>query len=536
MPIIVSGISCPYTAEESSAFSKAAKHLSLSRQQIVKQHIHKRSIDARKQNDIRFVYSVYFVLNDPALEQKLAQKNRDVRYQPQAEYPIAVGTKKLQQPVYIVGFGPAGMFAAYRLAQLGYRPIVFERGADIETRCADVENFWKNANLNPDSNVQFGEGGAGTFSDGKLTTRISDERCSSVLQTFRKYGAPEEILYTAKPHIGTDQLRLVIRNIRESIIRMGGEVHFSHKLEKIECKDGKLCGIVVNGTHYPAEHLILAIGHSARDTFRMLAQTGIMMQNKPFSVGVRVEHLQSEINRALYGKYAEDERLPQGEYQLSHHTKEHCVYTFCMCPGGYVVPSTSAYDTVVTNGMSHHARDGVNANAAVVVSVDEKDYGTAPLAGVQYQERLEHAAFLAGGKDYHAPAALVGNFLNPGSHSDFGRVTPTYAIGVKEVDIGALFDPVISDCLKEGFQAFDQKIKGYAAKDAVMTGVETRTSSPVRILRGESLESVSVAGMYPCGEGAGYAGGIVSAAVDGLRIAERIIAEYCPFDDAKKEQ
>lgn len=530
MPIIISGISCPYTADESAAFSKAAKQLSLSQSQIDKQHIYKKSIDARKQSDIRFVYAVYFALNDPKLEQKLAEKHTSVRYQPEGKYSISVGTKKLTHPVYIVGFGPAGIFAAYRLAQHGYRPIVFERGSDMETRCKDVENFWQNTILNPECNVQFGEGGAGTFSDGKLTTRISDERCSSVLDIFKQFGASEEITYIAKPHIGTDQLRMVIQNIRNDILRMGGEVHFGHKLEKILCQDGTLAGMIVNGEYYETDHLVLAIGHSARDTFRQLHASGVMMQNKPFSVGVRIEHLQTDVNRGLYGKYAEDERLPQGEYQLSHHTREHCVYTFCMCPGGYVVPSASAPETVVTNGMSHHARNGRNANAAMVVSVDTKDYGSELLAGVTYQEKLERAAYFAGGKNYQAPAELVGNFLNENAHAGWGRVTPTYAIGVKETNLKPLFDPVIGECLRDGLLAFDRKIKGYAAKDAVMTGVETRTSSPVRILRNEQLESISVKGLHPCGEGAGYAGGIMSAAVDGLRVAEKIMSEYAPLE------
>ncbi len=530
MPIILSGISCPYTAAEEAAFAKAAKQLSLSAKQIKKQYIYKKSIDARKQNDIRFVYSVYFALSDAKTEQALAKKHAAVRYQPEGNYTVPVGSKVLKTPVYIIGFGPAGIFAAYRLASMGYRPIVFERGADMETRCRDVSHFWEEGTLNTESNVQFGEGGAGTFSDGKLTTRINDERCSSVLDIFTECGAPAEIGYIAKPHIGTDELRTVIQNIRKEIIRLGGEVHFGHKLEDLLVKNGKLCGIVVNGELYETEHLILAIGHSARDTFRMLQDKQIMMQNKPFSVGVRVEHLQSEINRALYGKFAEDLRLPQGEYQLSHHTREHCAYTFCMCPGGYVVPSASSAETVVTNGMSHHARDGKNANAAVVVSVDEKDYGTAPLAGVMYQEKLERAAFELGGRDDKAPASLVGNFLDKRSHTDFGRVTPTYAIGIRETNLESLFDPIIADCLKDGLLAFDRKMRGYAAKDAIMTGVETRTSSPLRILRGENLQSVSAAGIYPCGEGAGYAGGIMSAAVDGLRVAEQIISEYKPVD------
>ncbi len=529
MPIILSGISCPFTAPEQEAFAKAAKQLSLSASNIKKQYIYKKSIDARKQNDIRFVYAVYMALSDAKTEQKLAQKHSSVRYQPEGDYAIPVGSKTLQHPIYVIGFGPAGIFAAYRLASMGYRPIVFERGADMSTRCADVRGFWENAKLNTESNVQFGEGGAGTFSDGKLTTRISDERCSSVLDIFTRCGAPEEIGYIAKPHIGTDELRNVIQKLRHEIIRMGGEVHFHHKLEEIRYQDGKLSEVIVNGKSYPTEHTILAIGHSARDTFRMLSEHRVMMQNKPFSVGVRIEHLQSDINRALYGKYAEHPGLPQGEYQLSHHTKEHCTYTFCMCPGGYVVPSASTEQTVVTNGMSHHARDGQNANAAVVVSVDEKDYGTAPLAGVAYQEKLEKAAFVAGGSSYQAPASLVGNFINPKAHTDFSRVTPTYAIGIKETALQPLFDPVITACLQDGLLAFDRKMRGYAAKDAVMTGVETRTSSPVRILRGDSLQSVSLSGLYPCGEGAGYAGGIMSAAVDGLRVAEKIISEYKPF-------
>ncbi len=526
MPLIISNISCPYFVSEEAAFSKAKKLLSLPKGAFLDIHTYKRSIDARRQNDIRFVYSVFVDLKDPALERKLAQKIPDVRYQPDSTYDIPKGHKKLSAPIVVVGMGPAGLFAAYRLAQYGFRPIVFERGSDINTRCQDVDHFWKDGVLDTNSNVQFGEGGAGAFSDGKLTTRISDRRCGSVLKIFTQFGAPEEICHIAKPHIGTDLLCGVIQNMRKEIIRLGGRVYFHHKLDKLLTKDGRLTGIVVNGAPYETHHLILAIGHSARDTFRMLSDEKIMMQNKPFSVGVRIEHQQRLIDRGLYGKLAGDNRLPPGEYQLSHHLADgHCVYTFCMCPGGLVIPSASEENTVVTNGMSYHARNGENANAALVVSVSERDYGDNPLSGIAYQQNLECAAFAAGGRNYQAPAAFVGNFLRSGKPG-MDAVSPSYVLGVKECDLAGLFPSFIRNALAEGLRVFNRKIPGFASNGAILTGVETRTSSPVRILRDERFESVSLPGLYPCGEGAGYAGGIVSAAVDGLRIAEQLISEY----------
>ncbi len=522
MPLVVSSISLPISAVDSDAVAEAVRISQIAFKDVDSAYIVKKSVDARKNNDIRFVYTVALELLCSEQEKALKINKENVKYREKPSFEINP-TKKLADRPVVVGFGPAGMFAGLILAKYGYRPIIIERGADVETRVKDVESFWKNAVLNTESNVQFGEGGAGTFSDGKLTTRISDEYCDFVLQTFVKNGAPKEILYKAKPHIGTDNLRKIVKSIREEIISLGGEVRFNTKLVDIEIKNSSVTKAITNRGDIKTSNIILAIGHSARDTFEMLLKKDVVIETKPFSVGVRAEHLQEDINKGLYGKHFDDDRLPKGEYQLSYRKDNRAVYTFCMCPGGFVVPSSSEENSVVTNGMSEYSRDGKNANSAVVVSVDKTDFGTNPLDAIDFQRRLERLAFKEGGENYCAPAQTLEAFFEKKKRLELGRVIPTYSIGTSAADFNTIFPSKIADMLQIGFRVFDKRIKGFGANDTVITGVETRTSSPVRITRNEEYQAVGIEGLYPCAEGAGYAGGIVSAAVDGIRVAKALI-------------
>lgn len=529
MSILIHSIKTSIHEDRQEAVRKAIRLLGISEDSVQSAHIVKTSLDARKRTDVHFIHSVSVSLESGEQETVNRFSGNQVSLQLEQPLEVVVGSKKLEHRPVIVGFGPAGMFAGLLLARHGYRPLILERGSEIDRRVTDVEQFWKTGALNPQSNVQFGEGGAGTFSDGKLTTRIGDSKCGWVLKEFAAFGAPEEILYKAKPHIGTDRLREVVKNIRKEIIALGGEVRFDTMLTDLKIKSGKLAAAETASETIPAEVLILAAGHSARDTFEMLLHRGIAMEAKPFSVGVRVEHLQADINRGLYGELAGHPALPVGEYQLSHRVGERGVYTFCMCPGGMVVPSASEQEMVVTNGMSCYARDGVNANAAVAVSVSPSDFGNSPLDGMQFQRRLEHLAWQAGEKSCQAPAQDVGHFLDGKPGLTVGKVRPTYHLGVQPCDFNAVLPAFVADMLKAGLLSFDRKLNGFAARDTLLTGVETRTSSPVRILRGENLQSLAASGLYPCAEGAGYAGGIISAAVDGIRCALAVMVEYRPF-------
>jgi uncharacterized FAD-dependent dehydrogenase len=532
MALIVKNIRLPLESDESDAFDAALKRLGISRSRVESIYTAKTSLDARHRGRVALVCSVGVELAQG--EETLARKLSDAlppsefSYREKAEYRLVPGTAKLCGRPVVAGFGPAGMFAGLVLARLGYRPLIVERGEDVDTRVKRVQGFWHGGTLDTESNVQFGEGGAGTFSDGKLTTRINDLRCETVLQELVAHGAPPEVLRLAKPHIGTDRLRGVVRAIREEIVRCGGEVRFGAKLEGLRVRSGRLEAVGVGGAWLPAGALILAVGHSARDTFQMLLDSGVMLVPKPFSAGVRIEHLQSEIDRGLYGPLAGHPRLPKGEYQLSYRSGGRAVYTFCMCPGGTVVAAASEAGGVVTNGMSLHARDGVNANAALVVAVSPEDFGHGPLDGVHFQRTLEQAAFTAGGSNYRAPVQTVGDFLQGGGQYREGPVAPSYPVGVTPCRLDRLLPGFISEMLTAGLQTFGRKLPGYAAPDAVLTGVETRTSSPVRIPRDENCEASGIRGLYPCGEGAGYAGGIVSASVDGLRCAEAVVAEFAP--------
>lgn len=529
MTIRVNNITLNIKEDISVLKIKVLRKLKISEKEMIGFKILKESIDARKKDSIKFNYCIEVKCeNEKKIISKL--KDNDLKLEEDSvDEAIIHGENKLGSRPVVVGFGPAGLFAALTLAKEGYKPVVFERGEDVDNRTKTVEAFWKDGKLNLESNVQFGEGGAGTFSDGKLTTRIKDKRCGFVLDELIKSGAPEEIAYIGKPHVGTDILKGVVKNIREEIKSLGGEVHFNSKLEKIKSKDGKLESIVVNGKEIPCEALILAIGHSSRDTYEMLHEVGVSMEPKAFAIGVRIEHPQELINVSQYGKYSNHEKLKAADYKLTHQSREHGrgIYSFCMCPGGVVVAASTEEGRLVSNGMSYHARDLDNANSALVVTVGPDDFeGDGPLRGMEFQRHYEELAYKLGGSNYNAPVQLVGDFLEDKISTKLGSVTPSYEPGYEFKDLRECLPSYVVDSIKEAIKVFDTKIKGYGMWDAVLTGIETRTSAPVRMTRSESLESINLAGLYPTGEGAGFAGGIISAAVDGIKVAESIIKEY----------
>lgn len=527
MGIIISGIQLPLSAGEGEAIAAALALAGVKRAE--RAQIIRRSVDARRRSGIRFCYSVYLQLSEREEERALVKLGPRARKREETTFSPVPGDAPLVHRPVIAGFGPAGMFAALALARRGYRPVVLERGAEVSRRVEAVERLSREGVLDTRTNIQFGEGGAGTFSDGKLTTRIGDPLCELVLRELVRFGAPERILYEAKPHVGTDLLRQIVERLRHEVVRLGGEVRFEEQLTGLRMGSSGLRAVVTEREEFSAEVAVLALGHSARDSYAYLAESGFALQPKPFSCGVRIEHLQTEVDRALYGREAGNPLLPPGEYQQSLRRGDRAVYTFCMCPGGVVVPSASEEGGVVTNGMSYAARSGENANAALVVSVGPEDFGGELFAGVQFQRRLEEAAFAAGGGRYTAPCERVGAFL--GEQVRGPLVSPTYLPGVRECALSPLFPPAISEMLKTGLRAFDRRQHGFAAPGALLTGVETRTSAPLRILRGETFEAVGNPGVYPCGEGAGYAGGIMSAAVDGLRVAAAIITRYRPLEE-----
>ena len=512
---------------QSEILAAAAKRLKIKPDDILSFRVSKKSVDARKKSEVHFNITIDTNINNEAKVLAKLKNEPTVSKTEEYHYDIPSISTPRKRPV-IIGSGPAGLFAAWTLAKAGAMPIVIERGQDVDSRTAKVEKFWQSGELDPECNAQFGEGGAGTFSDGKLTTGMKDRRIELVLRQFVACGAPEEILYAGKPHIGTDKLRGTIKTLRNEIISLGGEVIFGARFCDFERSSGAICSVSYerNGsvTKLETDNVILAVGHSARDVFQLLYEKGVELIQKPFSAGMRIEHRQSWLNRAMYGDFAEHSALGAADYKLAVHLPNgRGVYTFCMCPGGHVVAAASELGGVVTNGMSYHARNSENSNAAVLVSVEPADFGSNhPLAGIEFQRRLERAAFSAGGGNYTAPAVCFGELLS-GKASGFGDVVPSYRPGVVPVHPAEYLPEFIVSSLKDGISQFGRKIKGFDAPEAVLTGVESRSSSPVRILRTEQLCSTNIRGLYPCGEGAGYAGGIMSAAVDGIKCAEAVI-------------
>ena len=497
-------------------FEKIYKKYKIDKNDVIKKRITKKSIDARNKFDIFYNYSV-------KLECKNENKIKNVQIVKKEEpFKIIVNRKSSKRPV-IIGAGPAGLFSALTLAQNGIKPIIIEQGKTVDERKKDVEEFQKTGKLNTLSNVQFGEGGAGTFSDGKLTSGIHNPLCKIVLKEFYNFGAPEQILYINKPHIGTDNLINIIRNMRNEIIKLGGEFLFNEKVTDFEFENSKVTAVICS-KRIETDTVILAIGHSARSTFEKLYEKGVKMEKKNFSIGVRIEHKQSMINKSQYGEITKL-KLPPAEYKMAYHGENRSCYTFCMCPGGTVIASSSETETIVTNGMSVYARNGENANSAVLVNVTPNDFkGESPLEGMYFQKDLEQKAFKLGGSNYNAPIQRFEDFEKNVKSTYIGEIKPTYKPGVTLSNLNEILPDFISKTLIEGIKYFDKSIKGFAHPDAILTGVETRSSSPVQITRNENKQS-NIKGLYPCGEGAGYAGGIMSAAVDGIKCAIAVLTQ-----------
>jgi uncharacterized FAD-dependent dehydrogenase len=520
-------VTLPFDHKPEALSSKVLKKLKIGRDDLLELTMVRKSLDARRRNRIVFVYSLDVKVID---EQRLLaafEEDTKVSAVRVSDDQLPSGRRFSGPSPVVVGSGPCGLFAALMLARLGAKPILIERGRDVVSRVGDVQTFWREGVLSAESNAQFGEGGAGTFSDGKLVTQIKDphNRIRQVLKEFVDAGAPKEILYEARPHIGTDNLVRIVKHLREKIIELGGQVRFETKLTGLVVRNGAAAGAVVNGNEtIETDCVVLALGHSARDTFEMLHTAGVAMAAKPFSIGVRIEHPQAIVDKAQYGKFAGHPVLGAADYKLVHHCGNgRSAYTFCMCPGGEVIACSSEPGGVVTNGMSHYRRNRPNANSALLVGVGPEDWGSEhPLAGIEFQRKWERKAFEVGGGTYAAPVQLVGDFLTGRASREIGQVAPSYTPGVTLCDLRECLPEWVARTLKEAIVGMDKKLAGFAMPDAVMTGVESRSSAPVRILRDETLQSISVKGLYPAGEGAGYAGGITSSAVDGIKVAEAI--------------
>ena len=526
--IRLSNIRLPIVYTDRDILTACARELRVSPDAVQSAQLYRRSIDARRKDDIRYITAVDVTLN--LNEHKVLAKARSKNAAIAEPYRYIPLTPKHpdKRPV-IIGAGPAGLFCALTLVQSGIRPILIERGSCVEKRAEAVARFWDSGELNPACNVQFGEGGAGTFSDGKLNTGTKDSRARKVLLDFVAHGAPDEILYNAMPHIGTDHLRSTVRRIREELIRCGADVLFDTQLTDIVIRNGRVSAAVIRGEGgervIECDELVLAVGHSARDTFELIERMGLPIEPKPFSVGVRIEHLRENINRSMYG--ARHRELPAAYYKHSVHLEDgRGVYTFCMCPGGTVVAAASETEGVVTNGMSEFARDRINSNAAVLVTVNPDDIPSDDkLRGMRLQRELERAAYRAGGGGYRAPVQRAGEFIQGICSDRFGEVLPSYRPGTTFAQAEEYLPAFVTESLREALPLIDRRMRGFSHPDALLTGVESRSSSPIRILRDERMQSLGAKGLYPCGEGAGYAGGIISAAVDGIKVAERIISE-----------
>lgn len=521
-------IKLPLDHKEGALEAAIVKKLGINAEDIHSFTVFRRGYDARKKSNILLIYTLDIELENEAQLLDTFSHDPHVKQTPDMEYKfVAKAPENLKERPVVIGFGPCGLFAGLVLAQMGFKPIIVERGKEVRERTKDTFGFWRKRTLNPESNVQFGEGGAGTFSDGKLYSQVKDPNFygRKVITEFVAAGAPEEILYVSKPHIGTFKLVTMIEKMRAKIIELGGEIRFSTRVDDIHMQDGQITGLTLsNGEKIESRHVVLAVGHSARDTFEMLHDRGVHMEAKPFSVGFRIEHKQSMIDEARFGKNAGNPILGAADYKLVHHCKNgRTVYSFCMCPGGTVVAATSEEGRVVTNGMSQYSRAERNANSAIVVGISpELDYPGDPLAGIRLQRELESGAFKLGGENYDAPAQKIGDFLKGRDPSELGDVEPSFTPGIKLTDISKALPDFAIEAIREAIPAFDKKIKGFASEDGLLTGVETRTSSPVSIRRGKDFQSVNLKGFFPAGEGAGYAGGILSAGIDGIKVAEAL--------------
>ncbi|WP_374088283.1 NAD(P)/FAD-dependent oxidoreductase [Methylomicrobium lacus] len=523
----ITELKLPLDHSESQLQSAIIERLGIAAEALKSYTIFRRGYDARKRDSIALIYTLDVELANESAVLSRFQADPHVAQTPDTRYQhVAEAPKGLTMRPVVIGFGPCGLFAGLLLAEMGFRPIILERGKPVRERTKDTFGLWRRREFNPESNVQFGEGGAGTFSDGKLHTQIKDPHHygRKVLTEFVKAGAPPEILYVSKPHIGTFRLVSMIEEMRGTIEALGGEIRFESRVEDVLIEDGAVRGVTLaNGETIDTQHVVIAVGHSARDTFKMLYERGVYVEAKPFSIGFRIEHPQSLIDRCRFGKYAGHPLLGAADYKLVHHCKNgRSVYSFCMCPGGTVVAATSEPGHVVTNGMSQYSRNERNANSGIVVGITPDDYPGHPLAGIDLQRQLEKKAFELGGGTYDAPGQRVGDFLAGRASTQWGSVTPSYTPGVHLCDLSTALPAYAIEAFREALPAFDKKIPGFAMADAVLTGVETRTSSPVRIKRNEHYQSINTRGLFPAGEGAGYAGGIMSAAIDGIEVAEAV--------------